>query len=69
MRTNFWLENLKGGDHSKDLDVEGDTRIDLRYIGWENVDQFHLAESRPVASCCEQGSEPLWSLKGGKLLD
>jgi hypothetical protein len=28
--TNFWLENLKGRDHSEDIDIDG--RVILRWI-------------------------------------
>jgi hypothetical protein len=31
----FWLENLKGRDHTE---VLGNIRMDLREIGWEGVD-------------------------------
>jgi hypothetical protein len=34
------LENLKGRDHLKDLDV------DPKEIGWEVVDWIHLAQDR-----------------------
>jgi len=30
MHTKFWLENLKGRDHSEDLDVDG--RVILQWI-------------------------------------
>jgi hypothetical protein len=36
----FWLENLKGGDHSKDLGVDG--RIILER--WEGVDWIYLVQ-------------------------
>jgi hypothetical protein len=39
MRRVFWLQNLKGRDHSQDLDM--DEWMDLRKIGWEGVDWFH----------------------------
>jgi hypothetical protein len=33
IRTKFWLENLKGRDHSEDLGVDGKIRVmDLREI-------------------------------------
>jgi hypothetical protein len=39
MRTIFWLENLKGTDHSEDLGVDGK-------IGWEGVDWMHLGQGK-----------------------
>jgi hypothetical protein len=33
MHTNFWLENLKGGDHFEDADVN--EMIILEWILWE----------------------------------
>jgi len=39
--TKYWLENMKGKDHSEDLDVDGKRvciRLDLREIGSEDVD-------------------------------
>jgi hypothetical protein len=48
MHTIFWLENLKGRDHSEDLDA--DMRIILEYHvkerGWEVVYWAHLAQER-----------------------
>jgi hypothetical protein len=47
MHTVFWLENLKGRDHTEDLSVDG--RIILKRIlqkRWENVDRIHLAQDR-----------------------
>jgi hypothetical protein len=48
MYTKFWSENLKGKDHSEDLNV--DARITsewiLRETIWEVVDWFHLAQDR-----------------------
>jgi hypothetical protein len=49
--TKFWLENLKGIDHSKDLGIDGRktlVRIDLIEIGWEDVvvDWIHVAQDR-----------------------
>jgi hypothetical protein len=38
MHTEFWSENLKGKDQSKDLY--------LWEIGWEDVDWMHLVQDR-----------------------
>jgi hypothetical protein len=37
---NFWLENLKGREHLEGLDVDWveNIRMDVRDIGWEDVD-------------------------------
>jgi hypothetical protein len=35
MRTKFWLENLKGAGHSKDISVDG--RIILKWILGKDV--------------------------------
>jgi hypothetical protein len=51
MRTEFWLENLKGKDHSEDVGVE-EGRIrsmdlrDLREVGRKGLDWIHLAQDR-----------------------
>jgi hypothetical protein len=37
MHTKFWLESLKGTDHLE---------TDLKEIGWEGVNQMHLAQDR-----------------------
>jgi hypothetical protein len=42
VHTTFFLENLKGRDHSENLDKD-DVRMDLREIGWEGVNWIHLA--------------------------
>jgi hypothetical protein len=46
MRTKFWLENLKGRNHSEDLGVDG--RIILKWISnkMESVDWIDLAQDR-----------------------
>jgi hypothetical protein len=47
MYTKFWLENLKGRDQLEDLAVwVDDNRMDLREIGWEDVDLILLAQDR-----------------------
>jgi hypothetical protein len=47
MHTVFWLENLKGRDHSEDLGIDGDNiRMDVREIGWKGVDWLHLDQDR-----------------------
>jgi len=35
----FWLENLKGRDH-----LEDNIRMDLRELGWKDVDWIQLAQ-------------------------
>jgi hypothetical protein len=48
MRAKFWLENIKGRDHSEDRDV--DERMILNWIlvksGLESVDWIHLTQDR-----------------------
>jgi hypothetical protein len=47
MYTNFWSESLKGEDHLKSLDVDGNQiRNDLREIVWERMDWMHLVQER-----------------------
>jgi hypothetical protein len=49
---------------------EDNIRRDLREIGWEGVEQMHLAQDKgPVAGYCEHGNEPSVSIKGGEFLD
>jgi len=43
---NKWSKNLKGRDHSEDLGIDYNIRIDLREIEWEGVDCMHLAQDR-----------------------
>jgi hypothetical protein len=43
MYTKFWMESLKGRDHSEDLSVDG--RIILKWVlGREGVDSIHVAQ-------------------------
>jgi hypothetical protein len=44
MHTIFWLENLKGRNHMKDLGVEGRIRMDLREIRLQDVDWIYLPQ-------------------------
>jgi hypothetical protein len=48
MRTKFWLESLKGEDHSEYLRVDGkdNTKMDLKEMGFGDVDGIHLAQDR-----------------------
>jgi hypothetical protein len=47
MRTEFWLENLNGGDHSEVLDADGDNiKMDFSETGMEGVDLINLAQGR-----------------------
>jgi len=47
MHTKSCLGEVKGRDHSEDIDVDGKDiiRMDLRDIHWEDVDWMHLAET------------------------
>jgi hypothetical protein len=67
IHTIFWSENLKGRNHSEDLVVDGEIniRMDLREIGWQDVDWMHLGQDRPVARPCEYGDGSWSSVKGG----
>jgi hypothetical protein len=71
MHTVFWLEILKGGDHSEDLCVDG--RIILKWIlgiGWEEMDRMHLAGDRgSVVRPCEHSNELSGWVKGREFLD
>jgi hypothetical protein len=47
MRTKFWLEGLKGGDHSQNLGAEEENiKMYLRETGLEGVDWIHGAQDR-----------------------
>jgi hypothetical protein len=39
MHTKFWLGNLKGRDH-----LEDNIRMDVRELGWKDVDWIQLAQ-------------------------
>jgi hypothetical protein len=43
---NILVRNLKRRDHSEDLGVDGNMRMDLREIGWDDVDWMHVAQNR-----------------------
>jgi hypothetical protein len=38
MHTIFWFENLKGRDHLKDIDMDGQIPEWIEERGWEGVD-------------------------------
>jgi hypothetical protein len=44
----LWSENLKGRDHSEDLEVDKETISEwiLGETGWEGVDWIHLSQNR-----------------------
>jgi hypothetical protein len=47
MHTKFRLENLKGRNHSEDLDVDGDNiKTDNLEIGWKFVHWTSLAQDK-----------------------
>jgi hypothetical protein len=49
MHTIFWLENLKGRDHSQDLGRDGKIILEWilrKWIGWEGMDWIHWAQER-----------------------
>jgi hypothetical protein len=49
---------------------EDNIKMDLREIGFGDVDWIHWAQDRDrVASSCEHGNEPSGSIKYGKFLD
>jgi len=64
MHTKFQLENLKGrkiGRHRHRW--KGNTRMDLREIGWEDVNWMNVAQDR------EHRNESSSSMKGEGFLD
>jgi hypothetical protein len=73
MHAIFWVESLKGKDHSEDLSVGENGRIILKLIlgkqGWGVWIEFIWLRIGPVADYCEHGNEPSGSIKGGELLD
>jgi len=45
---------------------EGNIRMDLREMGWKNVDWIHLAQDKKtVEGSCKHGTEPSGCVKGG----
>jgi len=48
MHTNFWLKNLKGRDHLKDLDVGGRIILEMTHLDQDS----------------DHGNEPAGSRKG-----
>jgi len=68
MHRMFWLEYLKGRDHSENLGVDGKVILGwiLRKYGrkvWTGFIWFRIG---PVVGCCEHGNEPSGSTKGGE---
>jgi hypothetical protein len=43
--------------------------MDLKEIGWENVDWFHLAQGRKQDMICEHDNESFGSIKGEEFLE
>jgi hypothetical protein len=56
----FWLENLKGRDHSKTRHRwEDNIRTDLKETGWEDVNWDACGSGEgPVVGSYEHGNEP-----------
>jgi hypothetical protein len=48
---------------------EDNIKMDLREIGFGDMDWIHLAQDRQVAGSCEHGNEPSGSIKCGEFLD
>jgi hypothetical protein len=49
---------------------EDNIKMDLREIGFGNVDWIHLAQDRDrCAGSCEHGNEPSGSIKCGEFVD
>jgi hypothetical protein len=48
---------------------EDNIKMDLREIGFGDVDWIHWAQDRELADSCEHGNEPSGSIKFGKFLD
>jgi hypothetical protein len=46
MRIKFWFENLKGRDHSEDLWMGDNIKMEGREIGFGGVDWIYLAQYR-----------------------
>jgi hypothetical protein len=71
MHTKFWLENLKGRDHSEDLATDG--RIILTMIsdtqGRKVCNGCIWVSIGTTAGSCQQGNEPSVSIIGGEFLD
>jgi hypothetical protein len=44
----FWLESLKGRNHSKDPGIHGRIKMDLREMWFGSVDWIHLAQDRDL---------------------
>jgi hypothetical protein len=67
MNTHIWPEDVKGGDHCEDLDVDGSIilkRIKINMLGTCGLD---LSGSRygSVSRCSKHRNELLGSIKGG----
>jgi hypothetical protein len=71
MCTKFWLENLKGRDHVKDRHRwEDNIRMDLKEIGWGDVDCILLAQDMDWWWGLVNTVMNLWVLlKGREFLD
>jgi hypothetical protein len=71
MRAKFWLESLKGRDHSENLSVAG--RIILKWIlgklGLGVLIGFIWLRIKRIVGSCEHFNEPLGSIKGGEFPD
>jgi len=68
--TIFWLENLKErGPLGRPRRRWEDIRMNLRKIGWADVDWMHLAQDRPSGGSCEHGNEPSGSINFREFLN
>jgi hypothetical protein len=71
MHTNFWLENLKGQDHTEDIGI--DKKIILEWIlgdlggkVWTRCIWLRIGTS---GSSCEHDNEPSTFIKGRDFID
>jgi hypothetical protein len=63
MRKKLWLENLKGRDHSEDLNIDGSITLKWK-VGWDVSGLDSPAAGKRLATGCVQSDEKFDSIKG-----